>query len=218
VVELAVNGARDEVLARVRRALAAVPEGERPDDVPVPRGYVEREPGGTVDRFVERVADYGADVRVVMAADVADAVAEACAAHGVDRVVVPAEIPPEWLSEDLEAVADSDLAADELNAIGAVLTGCALAIAETGTLVLDAGPRQGRRALTLVPDVHVCVVEADQVVDGVPTAFRRLAAGMRTTRRPLTLVSGPSATSDIELSRVEGVHGPRRLAIIVARG
>ena len=106
---------------------------------------------------------------------------------------------------------DTGLDVEELDAIGAAVTGCALAIAETGTLVLDAGPHQGRRALTLVPDVHVCVVDADQVVDGVPTALRRLADGLRTTHRPLTMISGPSATSDIELSRVEGVHGPRRL-------
>lgn len=218
MVELSVSGAREEVLARVRRALAAVPGSEVPDDVTVPRGYLEWEPAGTVDRFVERVADYGAGVRLVAAADVADAVAASCAAHAVSRVVVPAEIPPEWLPETLEAVADTDLGANELNAIGAVLTGCALGIAETGTLVLDAGPRQGRRVLTLIPDVHICIVEADQIVDGVPAALRRLADGLRTTRRPLTFVSGPSATSDIELSRVEGVHGPRRLEVIVASG
>jgi L-lactate dehydrogenase complex protein LldG len=218
MVELSVSGAREEVLARVRRALAAVPASEVPEDVPVPRAYLEREPGATVDRFVERVAEYGADVRVVAAVDVADAVADACATHGVSRIVVPAQIQPAWLPEDLEGVADTNLGADELDAIDAVLTGCALAIAETGTIVLDSGPRQGRRALTLIPDVHICIVEADQIVDGVPAALRRLADGLRTTRRPLTFVSGPSATSDIELSRVEGVHGPRRLEVIVASG
>lgn len=209
------NNAREEVLARVRRALASVPENETPEDVAVPRAYLEHEPAGTVERFVERVADYGADVRTVAAGELAGAIADALRAHGVHRVVVPADLPPDWLPDDLEVVADTTLDAEELDAIGAALTGCALAIAETGTLVLDAGPRQGRRALTLVPDVHVCVVEADQVVDGVPSAMRRLADGLRTTRRPLTLISGPSATSDIELSRVEGVHGPRRLTLLV---
>jgi L-lactate dehydrogenase complex protein LldG len=217
VVERPVSAAREEVLARVRRALASVPEGETPEDVPVPRAYLEREPDGTLERFLERVADYGAGVRVVAADDLAGAVGDAFRAHGVGRVVVPADVPDEWLPDDVEAVADAGLTPDELDEIGAVLTGCALAIAETGTLVLDAGPRQGRRALTLVPDVHVCVVEADQVVDGVPAAFRRLADGLRTTRRPVTLISGPSATSDIELSRVEGVHGPRRLELVVVR-
>jgi L-lactate dehydrogenase complex protein LldG len=217
VVAIAVSSAREEVLARVRRALATVPAEERPSDVPVPRGYLEREPEATLERFVERVGEYRAGVRVVATGGVADAVAAVCRSHGVRRVVVPVDVPAEWLPEDVEAVADANLSADELDAIGAVLTGCALAIAETGTLVLDAGPRQGRRALTLVADVHVCIVEAEQVVDGVPAAFRRLADGLRTKRLPLTLVSGPSATSDIELSRVEGVHGPRRLEVIVVR-
>jgi L-lactate dehydrogenase complex protein LldG len=218
VVELAVNEARDEILARVRRALAGVPDAESPEDVPVPRGYLEREPGGpdaVLDRFVERVADYGAGVRVVRAAGLAEAVAAACREHGVGRLVVPDGVPAGWLPGGVEAVRDTALSAEALDAVDGVLTGCALAIAETGTLVLDAGPRQGRRALTLVPDVHVCVVDRDQVVDGVPAALRLLSPGLRTTRRPLTFVSGPSATSDIELSRVEGVHGPRRLEVIV---
>ncbi len=209
------SDAREEVLARVRRALASVPENESPEDVAVPRAYLEHEPAGTVERLVERVADYGADVRTVAASELAGAIADALRAHGVDRVVVPADLPRDWLSGDVEVVMDAGLDVEELDAIGAAVTGCALAIAETGTLVLDAGPRQGRRALTLVPDVHVCVVETDQVVDGVPAALRRLADGLRTTRRPLTLISGPSATSDIELSRVEGVHGPRRLTLLV---
>ena len=209
------SDAREEVLARVRRALASVPENESPEDVAVPRAYLEHEPAGTVERLVERVADYGADVRTVPASELAGAIADALRAHGVDRVVVPADLPRDWLSGDVEVVMDTGLDVEELDAIGATVTGCALAIAETGTLVLDAGPRQGRRALTLVPDVHVCVVETDQVVDGVPAALRRLADGLRTTRRPLTLISGPSATSDIELSRVEGVHGPRRLTLLV---
>jgi L-lactate dehydrogenase complex protein LldG len=218
VVELAVSAAREEILARIRRALAGVPDAESPDDVPVPSGYLEREPGGpdaVLDRFVERVADYRAGVRMVQPDGVAEAVAEACREHGVRRLVVPDGVPAEWLPGGVEPVPDRVLSAEELDALDGVLTGCALAIADTGTLVLDAGPRQGRRALTLVPDVHVCVVERDQVVDGVPAALRRLSPGLRTTRRPLTFVSGPSATSDIELSRVEGVHGPRRLEVIV---
>jgi L-lactate dehydrogenase complex protein LldG len=212
-----VSAARDEILARVRRALADVPARELADDVPVPRAYLEREPAGTLDRFVERVRDYGAAVRVVPAADVAAAVAEACATHAASAVAVPADLPPAWLPPALEAVVDDALGSHELDRIGAAVTGCALGIAETGTIVLDAGPGQGRRALTLVPDLHVCVVEAGQVVDGVPAAMRLLAPVLRRERRPLTFVSGPSATSDIELARVVGVHGPRRLEVVVAR-
>jgi L-lactate dehydrogenase complex protein LldG len=209
--------AREEILARVRRALADVPSAEEPEGVEVPRAYAEHEPEGTIDRFIERVSDYGAGVTEVAGADVASAISEVCRAAGIQRVVVPADLPADWLPADLKALTDVDVDIDTLDEIGAAITGCALAIAETGTIVLDAGERQGRRALTLVPDFHICVVEDAQVVDGVPSAIRRLADTLRAERRPVTFVSGPSATSDIELSRVEGVHGPRRLELIVVR-
>lgn len=183
----------------------------------VPRDYSEREPGETVGRFIERVSNYGAGVTEVARAEIASALANLCRTAGILRIVVPTDIPADWLPEDVEAVADVDLEIHALDTIGVAVTGCALAIAETGTIVLDAGERQGRRALTLVPDVHLCVVEDAQVVDGVPSAIRRLADTLRSERRPVTFVSGPSATSDIELSRVEGVHGPRRLELIVVR-
>jgi L-lactate utilization protein LutC len=172
--------------------------------------YGARMTGGGFGGCVLALVDAGA------ADAVAAAVAEACREHGVARLAVPGDLPPAWFPAGVEVVADEALDIAELDAIGAALTGCALAIAETGTIVLDCGPRQGRRVLTLVPDVHVCVVEAAQVVDGVPVAMRRLAEGLRAAPRPLTFVSGPSATSDIELSRVEGVHGPRRLEVIAA--
>jgi L-lactate dehydrogenase complex protein LldG len=209
--------AREEILARVRRALADVPAGEEPEDVLVPRAYAEHEPGAAVERFVERVADYGAGVTQAAPGDVAAALADVCGAAGIARAAVPADLPAGWLPQGLEAVVDAGLETRALDEIGAAVTGCALAIAETGTVVLDAGERQGRRALTLVPDVHVCVVEEHQVVDGVPAAMRRLAESLRGPGRPVTFVSGPSATSDIELSRVEGVHGPRRLELVVVR-
>ncbi len=211
------SAARDEILARVRQALADVPAAEAAEDVPVPRGYEEHDPAGTVERFLERVADYGAGVRIAAPGEVAVAVGEACRAHGIGRVAVPADLPAAWLPPELEALPDEELSVHELDRIQGAVTGCALAIAETGTIVLDSGARQGRRALTLVPDFHLCVVEAAQVVDGVPAAIRRLADGLRDARRPVTFVSGPSATSDIELSRVEGVHGPRRLEVVLVR-
>jgi len=215
---LAVSAARDEILARVRHALADVPAAEVAEDVLVPRDYEERDPAGTVERFLERVADYGAGVRIAAPGEIAAAIREACGAQGVGRVAVPADLPAEWLPSGLEVVVDDGIAVHDLDRIPGAVTGCALAIAETGTIVLDCGPRQGRRALTLVPDFHLCVVEETQVEDGVPAAIRRLAAGLRGERRPVTFVSGPSATSDIELSRVEGVHGPRRLEVVLLRG
>ena len=130
------------------------------------------------------------------------------------RLAVPAELPRRWRPRGVELVEDADLPNEQLDALDGVLTGCALAIAETGTIVLDGGARQGRRALTLVPDWHLCVVEVDQIVETVPQAVERLEPAVR-EGRPLTFVSGPSATSDIELSRVAGVHGPRALTVLL---
>lgn len=200
--------ARDEVLRRVRAARPATP-------VRVPREYDDTDSGpGLLDLFAERAADYRATVRRCTPDALGDAIAELLGT--ASRVAVPPGVPGNWLSAYPGAVlVDGDpdpLTVADLDAPGlAVLTGCAVAVATTGTLILDAGPAQGRRLLTLVPDHHVCVVRAEQVVPGVPAAVRRIPD----PTRPLTLVSGPSATSDIELDRVEGVHGPRRLDIVI---
>jgi L-lactate dehydrogenase complex protein LldG len=196
--------ARDEILGRIRTALADEPAAAtlRPVD-PAP---------GDVDRFAERAADYRATVVRVAAGEVASAVAAACERHDARRLVAPEGLPDDWAPEAAELLVDAPLDRDTVAGADGVLTTCALAIAETGTIVLDAGAGQGRRALTLLPDLHICVVPADRIVAGVPDAIARLAA----TRAPITFISGPSATSDIELNRVEGVHGPRRLEIIVA--
>jgi L-lactate dehydrogenase complex protein LldG len=192
--------AREEILGRVRSALSGAP---RPPAASVPR----RTPGQGLDvvsLFCERVADYRAEVERCSMTEVTDRVRLALPDGA--RVVVPPDL-------DLDvpgAVVDDGLAAADLDAVGAVVTRARLGIAETGTIVLDHGPGQGRRAITLVPDHHVCVVTADQVVADVPEAVATLDAS-----RPLTWISGPSATSDIELDRVEGVHGPRNLHVIV---
>jgi L-lactate dehydrogenase complex protein LldG len=192
--------ARDEILGRVRAALA--------DGPPHPSASVPRRtpvPGvDVVALFCERVADYRAEVERCSEADLRTCLRGALPDGA--RVVVPSDL-------DLDvpgAVPDDGLSAAELDALDAVVTRSRLGIAETGTIVLDHGPGQGRRAITLVPDHHVCVVEAAQVVADVPDAVAALDAA-----RPLTWISGPSATSDIELDRVEGVHGPRRLHVIV---
>jgi L-lactate dehydrogenase complex protein LldG len=204
-----VSGARDDVLARVRAALGDVP----PDEPSAAPPYEPPPPPGDdpVAGFVERLSYYRATVRD--AGDVAAAVARVCAEHGARRLGVPVGLALEWRPEGIELVVDEDLSARELDGLDGALTGCALAIAETGTIVLDAGERSGRRALTLVPDLHLCVVEPAQVVATVSEAFRALEGA----RGPFTLVSGPSATSDIELDRVEGVHGPRRLEVLLVR-
>ena len=166
-----------------------------------------------VDLFVERVADYTATVTRCAVGDAAATVRAVLARHRVQRVVVPDGFPADWLAPGVDVVRDDPaLSTADLDAVGAVVTSCAVAIAETGTVVLDGGAGMGRRALSVVPDLHVVLVRADQVVAGVPDALHVLDP-----LRPLTWVSGPSATSDIELDRVEGVHGPRRLEVVVVR-
>ena len=203
--------AREEILGRIRRALDGAPGRSRAD---VPRGYARsRAPADLLGHFVERVADYRAEVVRVPPGGLPDAVAAACARYGVRTLLVPGDAPTEWTAatDGATVVRDDpplDIAA--LDNADAVLTGAAVGIAETGTIVLDGGPGQGRRALSLVPDVHICVVRGEQVVDDVPPAVARLRP-----ERPLTWISGPSATSDIELDRVEGVHGPRTLHVLL---
>jgi L-lactate dehydrogenase complex protein LldG len=204
------TAAREEVLGRIRSALGTAV------DVPdVPRAY--RQAGGSspdvVDLFCERVADYLATVTQVAEHDLEDALAEACARRQTGSVVTAPGA--DWRIPTISIVPDSaDIPPARLDAYDAALTGCALAIAETGTVVLDGGPASGRRALTLVPDHHLCVVRSDQIVATVPDAITALAPAAR-EGRPITFVSGPSATSDIELERVEGVHGPRKLDVFV---
>jgi L-lactate dehydrogenase complex protein LldG len=202
-----VSDARAEVLGRVRSALGPAPVV--PD---VPRDY---HPVGhaavDVDRFCERVADYRATVHRVAEGELGAALAEAAERLGLRRVGTTLDVD---LGEVDLVRDDPPLAIGDLDGLDGVLTGCALGVAETGTLVLDSGAESGRRALTLVPDVHLCVIAEGQVVASVPDAVARLAEAAR-AGRPITLVSGPSATSDIELDRVEGVHGPRTLEVFV---
>ena len=208
--------ARDDILRRVREATGDVdPESAATWDADAHAGY-QRRPAveDAAALLAERIEDFNATVTRVGPDGVAEAVAAVAARHGARRLAVARGLEPAWLPGDLDLVEEPELSVAELDAVDGVLTGCALAIAATGTFVLDGGPGQGPRRLTLVPDLHVCVVREDQIVPGVPQAVAALrdaaAAG-----RPLTFVSGPSATSDIELDRVEGVHGPRRLEVVL---
>jgi L-lactate dehydrogenase complex protein LldG len=195
--------ARDEILSRIRAALA-----DRPAQSPIPRAY--RAAGSMspdLDVFVERVADYRANVYRCPAGDVAGRIAEIV---GRRRLAVPDGFPAEWLPAGLD-VAPEPLTTEDLDAVDGALATCAVAVAETGTIILDHGPGQGPRALSLVPDYLLVVVRAEQVRAIVPDAVAALDPA-----RPQTWISGPSATSDIELNRVEGVHGPRTLDVIVS--
>ena len=206
--------ARDDVLAAVRAALAPGPErtGERatsvaPGVAPMGTGAAALDRAPMLDLFAERVADYRATVTRCPPAALAATVGAAL--DGATSVVVPRGLGLEVTG----AVVDDDLSHADLDAVDAVVTAAAVGIAETGTVVLDHGPGQGRRVITLLPDLHDCVVREEQEVPDVPDAIGRLDP-----LRPQTWISGPSATSDIELSRVEGVHGPRRLHVILVAG
>jgi L-lactate dehydrogenase complex protein LldG len=213
--------AKETILWRIRHATRDVPETERPEDVSVTREYrkkdgAEREE--IVARFAERTAEYEAEVRRVGHEEVSGAIEEALKRRGVRRLVIPPYLPTEWIPEGIEILRDtarSPLTNQDLDESDGVLTGCALGIAQTGTIVLDAGRAQGRRALTLLPDYHLCVVRGRQILGLVPEAFAKLEQMATTEGRATTFISGPSATSDIELDRVEGVHGPRTLEVLI---
>ena len=168
-----------------------------------------------VDLFVQRLEAQKTEVRRVAATDVAAEVARVCAERSLLRLGVPPELPAAWRPAGVDVVEDHDLAPAKLDALDAALTGCTLAIAETGSLVLAAGAADGRRALSLVPDVYLCVVGEDQVGPDLPAAMPRIAGLIREEGRPVVFVSGPSATSDIEMQRVDGVHGPRQLVVLL---
>jgi L-lactate dehydrogenase complex protein LldG len=210
-----VSSAREEVLARIRGALGDDPSvPEVPRDYRTTGAYAAGAPELAL-QLVDRLEDYRAVVVRIGADDdaaIGQAVADVLAPREIGRAITPAGAPREWTSWLAEVIVDDDvLDARSLDQIPAVVTGSVVAISETGTIVLDGGPLCGRRAITLVPDVHVCVVRTEDVVQTVPEALARLDP-----TRPLTFISGPSATSDIELSRVEGVHGPRTLIVVLA--
>lgn len=207
---------RERILGRVRRALADVPPGE---DVPVERDYLrehgERTAEETVDLLAENLADYRAVVHRTDAGSLPGVVAELLAAHGASTVLVPPGLDESWLAAaEVTRVPDEASSTPyELDRVDSVVTACAVAVAETGTIVLDGSPDLGRRRISLIPDHHICVVRVPgQVVASVPQALERLDPA-----RPSTWISGPSATSDIELDRVEGVHGPRTLEVVLVR-
>ena len=205
------SDARTEILARI----AAIPRAPQAAPERTYRTAGTLAPDAVVDLFCERVADYRAEVRRCSSKAVADEIAEVATAHGAARFGVPAGLRADWRPSGCELLTDTSLDIAGLDSLDGAITGCTAAISETGTIVLAAGRETGVRALTLVPDLHICIVEASQIVELVPDGLRLAGALVREQRSPITLVSGPSATSDIELSRVEGVHGPRRLVVLV---
>jgi L-lactate dehydrogenase complex protein LldG len=212
--------AREEVLARIAAAhrIAPPPELRYEDISREYRTTSDSKPAQLTELLIDRLVDYRALVRESSADDLAATIDTVLGERHSRRVVTPAGLNPSWTANVAAEVltdgasGDDQLSISQLDVVDGVITGCAVAIAETGTLVLDGSPDQGRRVLTLIPDYHLCVVFPDQIVADVPQALARLEAS-----RPLTMISGPSATSDIELNRVEGVHGPRTLEVIIVQ-
>jgi L-lactate dehydrogenase complex protein LldG len=211
--------AREEVLARIAAAhRAAPPANLRYEDITREyRTTSDASAAALTELLIDRLVDYRALVRQCSVDDLGATIAHALEKRGARTVVVPAGLDPSWTAglaaEVLTDLSDGEpLSVSQLDHVDGVITGCATAIAETGTLILDSSPGQGRRVLTLIPDYHLCVVFQDQICADVPQGLARLTA-----TRPLTMISGPSATSDIELNRVEGVHGPRTLEVIIVQ-
>jgi L-lactate dehydrogenase complex protein LldG len=210
--------ARGEILARIGAAYRAAPPAELSysDITREYRTTSDLQTAALTELLIDRLMDYRALVRHCGADDLDAEIATALSNRSAQTVVAPAGLDPSWtrgfsgnvLNDGVST--DDQLSVSELDGVDGVITSCAVAIAETGTLILDGSPGQGRRVITLIPDYHLCVVFADQIVADVPDALVRLEA-----TRPLTMISGPSATSDIELNRVEGVHGPRTLEVII---
>jgi L-lactate dehydrogenase complex protein LldG len=202
--------AREEILGRIRAALAPHAASGTPAASDVPREYRTRSDDG-IDAFIDRLHHYQAQTHRTPAGELDEAVRAILDDRGVRRMAVPEGVPGAWI-ERLDPLRDEPpLDAHTLDQADGVLTTCAVAIAQSGTIILDGGPGMGRRILSLVPDYHLCVVRADQLVGSLPEAIEKLEP-----TRPLTFISGPSATVDIEMVRVRGVHGPRRLEVVIA--
>jgi L-lactate dehydrogenase complex protein LldG len=209
--------ARAEVLQRVCKAKggASTAEQARAGWSAVERSYrrtTSQSREALLLLLEDRLRDYDARVVRAKAAEVVDSVRKMLGERRVRRMVIPAEVPAEWLPKEFEFVVDAAIPAAELDRVDGVMTGATLAIAETGTVVLQSVAGQGRRAVTLVPDYHLCVVRVEDVVGTVPEAIERLQA---TASLATTFVSGPSATADIEMTRIKGVHGPRSLDVLL---
>jgi L-lactate dehydrogenase complex protein LldG len=208
------KSAKEEVLGRIRSALVGAAKANVPDDT-IDRSYRQHGSLSPEDRlllFEDRLRDYGCEVVICGGDEISAVIAQILMRRNKRELIRPSGIPASWLPAGFSFPIDEDLSYHQLDESEGVVTGCALAIAETGTIVMRHSPAEGRRALSLIPDYHLCVVLASQVVESVVEGFREMN---QFSRMPITTISGPSATSDIEMIRVQGVHGPRTLDVIL---
>lgn len=212
------SNSRDQMLQTIRHAVA---QGVRTSNQAIRSSQYEQrdrlDEAERVLQFAHRVEEYKAWVGQCAAHEVAAVIGQRLTMHGYRSLVIPHDFEASWYPIEVQLIKDIDLTAEQIASSDGVLSTCALGIAQTGTIVLDAGVGQGRRMLTLLPDYHCCVVPASAIVGTVPEAFAMLEPTVQARRSPMTFISGPSATSDIELNRVEGVHGPRTLDVIIVR-
>ena len=219
---------KDVILGRIRGALKKEVSDKADDLLALPdilRSYEQQSSHSDEEKlhlFAERVSEYRAVTEIIAEEDTGERIRTICSESGVKSLVVPGGIDEKWVStldDGVRLLRDEPepLTKEELNSSDAVLTGAFLGVAQTGTIILNAGTGQGRRVLTLLPDFHICVIRQEQIVGIIPQAIKKLDSTVIETGRPVTMISGPSATSDIELNRVEGVHGPRRLHVLVIK-
>jgi len=211
--------AREEILARIRAALPGEPASVTDSYLAITRSYQRH---GTLDRaacvelLIDRLVDYDSEViRVSDEQGIVAAISSSMKRASETRLLLAPAVPAQWLPEDISLVIDDAASIVEIDSADAVLTSCEAAVASTGTIFLIHDGAQGRRVSTLLPDHHICVIREDQIYETVPEAFASLEPH---DLRPLTTISGPSATSDIEMTRIRGVHGPRRLTVILCSG
>ena len=205
--------AREAIFRRIESAIGPPPINPSGDWEHLPRNYIRTDSltgPAVINLFQHRLLDYGAQLHRVTANEIQNTIEKALAARGARRMLIPTGLSVEWLPGNFSFIQDNQLTYEKLDSFDGVLTSASVAIAATGSIVLQHGPGQGRRALSLIPDYHLCVVFIDQVVETVPAAFARLDP-----RLPTTFISGPSATADIEMTRIKGVHGPRFLDVIL---
>lgn len=214
------SDSRSAILARIRFAIGKAAEDSkacRAEWLNVARSY-DRTPRLTaaakLDLFVERLRDYDAEITTLGHGQVAGAISAAMASRGDREVLMPQGFPADWIPNALEVTIDVGFSPENLNRFGSIITTASVGIAETGSLILKHAPGEGRRAASLLPDFHICVLRECDLVQSVPEAFARLE---HDRTRPITFISGPSATADIEMTRIRGVHGPRFLHVIVVR-
>lgn len=208
--------AREEILGKVRRHTASHLSNQAAEYAAIRREYRSVGTLGkdqTVRLFEDRLRDYEATVYRSSSERIADTIAAALAGRGKKTLIIPENLPAEWLPKGFDFVHETSVTYRDLNASDGVITACAAAIAGTGTILIEHSAQRGRRSLTLIPDYHLCIVLADQIVETVPEGLRRIEH----SRSPITTISGPSATSDIEMTRIKGVHGPRFLDVVVVQ-